>query len=203
MGRFIRFQRGLFLLFLGVAGSLRGAESGPRLLSAASLDGRQVGVVFSEPVDLPGATNPANFLLSGGARVEKAARRDDPRTVELAVDGLAGETFLLTVAHLLGTNGLPVPVATVTGRVQPWTAVDVGNPAIAGRAFSGLTGSLEVAAGGQDIWYAQDEFHFVHLPRHGDFDVFTQVPTMVSSNAWSRAGLMARESLDPGSRHLM
>jgi regulation of enolase protein 1 (concanavalin A-like superfamily) len=51
------------------------------------------------------------------------------------------------------------------------------------------------------LW-TSDEFHFVYETRTGDFDVVVRVSRLTAPHLYSRAGLMARESLSPDSRHV-
>ena len=57
-------------------------------------------------------------------------------------------------------------------------------------------------AGGKDIWGPSDEFRFAHQKQTGDFDVIVRIESLAAPHLYSRAGLMAREDLSPGSRHV-
>jgi len=54
-------------------------------------------------------------------------------------------------------------------------------------------------AGGNDIWGNADEFTFAYKEVSGDFDVAVTVHSLDLTNDWSKAGLMARQTLEPGS----
>lgn len=58
-----------------------------------------------------------------------------------------------------------------------------------------------IVGGGNDIWGNADNFHFNYAKVTGAFDVQVRVESLEMANTWSKAGLMARESLAPGSRH--
>jgi regulation of enolase protein 1 (concanavalin A-like superfamily) len=77
---------------------------------------------------------------------------------------------------------------------------DVGAVGAAGTdSFDG--NAWTVVGSGADIWGTADEFHFVWTPMHGDFSIETLVQSVQNVNVWTKAGVMIRESLQPGSRH--
>jgi regulation of enolase protein 1 (concanavalin A-like superfamily) len=78
---------------------------------------------------------------------------------------------------------------------------DIGSPALAGSTVA-VAGGYEIVAGGRDIWGESDEFHFAQEPVIGDFDLQIRLVSLDMAHDYSKAGIMARESLDPGSRHV-
>ena len=78
---------------------------------------------------------------------------------------------------------------------------DVGNPALAGTVTTTGDG-FDITAGGSDVWGVKDEFNFVYIEKRGDFDFAGRVEGLTSANLYTKAGIMARESLSPGSRHI-
>ncbi len=96
------------------------------------------------------------------------------------------------------TENVPIaitPLGTLTGQ-------DIGGPAMAGsttRAGDRVT----IAAGGTDIWNNADQFHFAWQQRSGDFDISVRIESLAPADLYSKAGLMARESLAPGSRNVL
>lgn len=77
---------------------------------------------------------------------------------------------------------------------------DVGQPAISG-SVAETAGGYTVAGGGTDIWGLSDQFYFSSLPQKGDFDLKVRVESLESADLYTKAGIMARESLEPGSAH--
>ena len=59
---------------------------------------------------------------------------------------------------------------------------------------------FNVTGGGSDIGGASDQFQFNYVQVAGDFDVKVRVAGLNLSDAWAKAGLMAREQLGAGSR---
>ncbi len=78
---------------------------------------------------------------------------------------------------------------------------DVGNPAITGMVKI-TDGGFDIVAGGADVWGIKDEFNFVYLERTGDFDIAARIESLTAPNLYTKAGLMAREDLTPGCRHI-
>jgi regulation of enolase protein 1 (concanavalin A-like superfamily) len=83
---------------------------------------------------------------------------------------------------------------------SPWEHDDIGHVGLKGSAiFQGDT--FTVGAAGTDIWGLADEFHYVYQPMNGDGEMLARVVRMRHSDEWAKAGVMIRESLDPGSRY--
>ncbi|UCG58213.1 MAG: hypothetical protein JSU70_01655 [Phycisphaerales bacterium] len=53
-----------------------------------------------------------------------------------------------------------------------------------------------------DIWDRQDSCYMVWIPVSGDTTIEAEVTGLTYTNEWAKAGVMFRESLDPGSRHV-
>jgi len=78
-----------------------------------------------------------------------------------------------------------------------WSTADVGSPAIAGSAtYSGT--SFNVSGAGNDVWDAADQFRYVYRQMSGDLDVVARVASVQNITAWTKAGVMIRESLGSG-----
>jgi len=78
---------------------------------------------------------------------------------------------------------------------------DVGNPAISGTVLTVKEG-FDVTAGGADIWGVKDEFNYVYVERTGDFDFVTRIESLSAPHLYTKAGVMAREDLSAGCRHI-
>jgi regulation of enolase protein 1 (concanavalin A-like superfamily) len=158
-----------------------------------------------EPVGPPSQPGrPYNPLLDG-------ARPEEPAT---------DTTILSTAAPAAATQRrFPwgwVVAATVTavlllllaGGAYWWlglnlnSATDIGAPAVRGSTTRIDDQSYDVLAGGKDIWGSRDQFHLYGKPLSGDFDIQTHVAFAGGTGATAKAGLMARESLDPASRNV-
>jgi hypothetical protein len=82
----------------------------------------------------------------------------------------------------------------------PWNHQDIGPVGLKGSAA--LQGDAFTLAGsGTDIWGIADEFHFVYQRLSGDGELTARVVRVRRSDEWAQAGVMIRESLEPGSRY--
>jgi len=97
---------------------------------------------------------------------------------------------------------------TLTGQ-RNWTEEGVanlslwfrGNPASVGSFVEGPTGTYTMTASGTDIWGNSDEFHFAYKTLTGVGSMVAKVESIDNTNGWAKAGVMIRESLNPGSIH--
>lgn len=88
------------------------------------------------------------------------------------------------------------------GWSAPLESSDIGNPAIPGSTKI-TPGGLQIEASGKDIWDTSDQFRFAYQKQTGDFDVNVNVTNLTAPHLYARAGIMAREDLSPGSRHII
>jgi len=77
---------------------------------------------------------------------------------------------------------------------------DVGSSERPG-SFQNETNTLRISGTGRDISGPSDQFFFAHQESSGDFDLKVRVESLDLTDIQSRAGLMMRESLEPGSAH--
>ena len=77
----------------------------------------------------------------------------------------------------------------------PWMATDVGSVGLVGSA-SVASGTFTINGSGDDIWNSADAFRFVYMSKSGDFTIVARVASVQYSDAWAKAGVMVRESLD-------
>jgi len=86
-----------------------------------------------------------------------------------------------------------------------WDDNDIGSTATAGGFIDNGDGSYSVTGSGADIWGTADAFHYVFKPLVGDGQMTVNVVSIggTSTNVWQKAGVMIRETLDPGSRNAM
>jgi len=88
---------------------------------------------------------------------------------------------------------------------QDWTANGAdtlvlyvrGNPV---RFAQTASDAITMSAAGTDIWNTADEFRFASKHLNGNGTIIVKVNSIENTNAWVKAGVMIRESLDAGSR---
>src|SRR5262245_43091608 len=104
-----------------------------------------------------------------------------------------------TLAVVFLAFGWPAP-AQLNLDPASFTATEVGNPSLGGSSTP-VTGGYNLSGAGLDIGGTNDQFRFYYQPVEGDFDVAVRLESVSLTEAWSKAGLMAREVLTGGSRH--
>jgi phosphatidylserine/phosphatidylglycerophosphate/cardiolipin synthase-like enzyme/regulation of enolase protein 1 (concanavalin A-like superfamily) len=91
--------------------------------------------------------------------------------------------------------------ASTTGTLPAgWSTRDIGSVGAAGSA-SASSGTFTVKGSGSDVWNSADEFRFVYKTLTGDGSITARVASVTNQNAWSKAGVMMRETLNAGSKH--
>src|SRR6185437_171691 len=91
------------------------------------------------------------------------------------------------------------PTATALSGPCPsgWSCSDVGAPDLkGGQTINGNAWTIQ--GSGYDIWYADDQFHYVRQTLPGDGSVSAHVISQTNSDPWAKAGVMLRGSTDPG-----
>jgi len=80
-----------------------------------------------------------------------------------------------------------------------------GYPESVGSFTEGPVGTYTMTGSGADIWNVNgveaDEFHFAYKMLTGAGSIIARVDSVENTNAWSKAGVMIRESLNPNSAH--
>ena len=62
-------------------------------------------------------------------------------------------------------------------------------------------GDIVVSGIGTDIWGTTDQFRYAYKSLSGNGSMTVRVDSIVRSNEWAKAGVMIRETLEPGSKH--
>lgn len=97
-------------------------------------------------------------------------------------------------------GGTPPPPPPSTALPAPWANRDIGSVRIAGSAsFDSDTSTFTLKGAGADVWGSADAFQFAYQPLSGDGSIVARVATIQNVNAWTKAGVMIRETLTAGS----
>ncbi|MBL7186880.1 MAG: LamG domain-containing protein [Phycisphaerae bacterium] len=78
-----------------------------------------------------------------------------------------------------------------------------GNPASVGSFTEGPVGTFTMTGSGADITGPADEFHYAYKMLTGPGTIVATVDSVENTNAWAKAGVMIRETLDADSAHAM
>lgn len=81
-----------------------------------------------------------------------------------------------------------------------WTQQDIGSVVLSGNAGYNA-GVYSVTGAGADIWGTADAFHYVWQPFDGDGAIIARVASQSAADAWSKAGVMMRNTLDANSAY--
>ncbi len=76
-----------------------------------------------------------------------------------------------------------------------------GYPANVGSFIEGPLGTYTIVGSGSDIWDNADEFHYAYKTLTGIGSIVAKVESVENTNNWAKAGVMIRETLEPGSTH--
>ncbi|MGE5359995.1 MAG: alkaline phosphatase family protein [Bacteroidales bacterium] len=101
-----------------------------------------------------------------------------------------------------GTTSGPVWSFTTAGLPAPWLHQDIGTVGIAGSSTY-ANGVFTVKGAGSDIWGSTDSFQFVYQALPGDGTIVARVTSLQNTNTYAKAGLMMRQTLSPGSAHVI
>jgi hypothetical protein len=76
-----------------------------------------------------------------------------------------------------------------------------GYAASVGTFVEGPAGTYTMTASGTDITGTADEFHFAYKKLTGAGSITAKVLSVGNTDPWAKAGVMIRETLEPGSKH--
>jgi regulation of enolase protein 1 (concanavalin A-like superfamily) len=92
-------------------------------------------------------------------------------------------------------------ISVVSSTLPPgWESADIGTVGASGSA-AGSGWTFAVAGAGADVWRGEDAFHFAYTPLHGSGSIVARVASIEHVHAWTKAGVMVRQSLDAMSSH--
>ncbi|MGC8830009.1 MAG: PA14 domain-containing protein, partial [Verrucomicrobiia bacterium] len=200
----------------------------PAILSAASLDGYTVAVVFNEYVDTNCSADPFNYTIESqgvAAQIIGGVVWPDLKSVLLFID----PSTPLVGSFRIEATGIPdiantpniIPFENPSifiGKVAHLTAADIGiygesgwastagapklNSAYPGYTWYFTNDAMRISANGWDIWNNDDGFHYAYRPVTGNFDIKVRVESLTRPDNWSKVGIMARLSTNAGSRFI-
>ena len=166
------------------------------------------GGTISGPVAVTLATSTAGatirYTLDGSAPTSSSSVYSGPITVSTSLT-------LRTQAFATGMNNSSVTQASFQlqssgggsgsgGGSLPsgWSSRDIGAVGPAGSATAS-SGVFTLKGAGADIWSSADAFRYAYVPFTGDGSIVARVASVQNVNAWTKAGVMIRQTLDPQS----
>ena len=121
---------------------------------------------------------------------------------------IGGTTYYYVVSTLNvggeSTNSSQTSVTPTVNVFSPWLAQDIGAGGLAG-GESFTDGVFTVIGCGADIGDPADQFRFVYVTNSGDCTIIAHVTSasVENINPWSKAGVMIRDSMDPGAANAL
>jgi len=132
----------------------------------------------------------------------------------------AGEHFVETSIVHGGNQSMPYfydndmkysEAVRTLDSMRDWTLDGVQELSLWFRGYLGFVGSFTeepagtytMTASGTDIWDQSDEFHFAFKELTGTGSIIAKVESVGKTNAWAKAGVMIRNTLEPDAKHAM
>ncbi|MGH9901922.1 MAG: hypothetical protein ACRD68_08945, partial [Pyrinomonadaceae bacterium] len=97
---------------------------------------------------------------------------------------------------------LTPPAPTPGVLPAPWNNADIGSVGRSGGA-SFVGGVATLSGAGDDIWGSVEGFHYLYQSLSGDGQIVARVVQMQNTHSAAKAGVMIREGLTPGARHVL
>jgi glucose/arabinose dehydrogenase len=146
------------------------------------------------PVTVSGVTGVVHVLNGlpqaqtvGGVRYRFVGWADGSALTETITAGSGAGSY--TAQYEPVVNSVPLP----------WTSTDVGAPITSGTAdYSAADSSYYLDGGGADAFGANDQFHYVYQTLAGDGSITARVRYQSDASAWSKAGVMIKQSAAAG-----
>ena len=101
-----------------------------------------------------------------------------------------------------------LPLANA-GLITDWTQDEVNALSLWFQGYAGPSGgytedngTFTIEAAGADIWGEADQFHFVYKEMSGNISIVAHIDSVFDTgDGWAKAGIMIRDTLDPGARN--
>ncbi|MHC4627947.1 MAG: carbohydrate binding domain-containing protein [Planctomycetota bacterium] len=93
------------------------------------------------------------------------------------------------------------PQNWTTGGVSQLSLWFRGHAASVGSFVEGPAGTFTMTGSGADITGPADEFHYAYKMLSGQGSIVARIDSIQNTHDWAKAGVMIRETLDPGSPH--
>ncbi len=155
-------------------------------------------------------TTPGEYMLNvwmreDGIRLDKIVVTTDPDFSpggkgpnESPVSGSSPSGGTVGDDGSSGTGGGAASCAELDG----WTNKTIRTDTLLGSVTCD-GGVLTVEGSGRDIWSYSDGFEFFYKEQNSNVEIVTKVYSLVETNAWAKAGVMIRDSLNPRSAHAL
>jgi regulation of enolase protein 1 (concanavalin A-like superfamily) len=189
-----------YAFLMATPGTERGVAFQGRTSSGGSATSFGPSVLIAPPVYLR-LTRRGNFI---SAFYRRAAADDWTLIAGLLMSNLSATVNIgfAVSSHVDGRLATAVFDGVSIRPIPDWQTRDIGDVGLPGSTT--VTGSaVEMRASGTDIWGTADEFRFRYAQVDTNASLTVRVADIEGADVWAKAGLMIRESLAPGSKHVM
>jgi len=164
-----------------------------------------------------GALGTENYFAGNGTGAAVGDETSSSYTEESIVNGGRQSMPVVYDNNKQGYSKYSEVEITLT-ELRNWTKDDVtelslwfrGHPGSVGSFVEAPVGTYTMIGSGTDIWDVSgigtgyhDEFHFAYRTLTGAGSIVARVESVENTNAWAKAGVMIRETLDADSVHAM
>jgi len=175
----------------------------------------QSGTQFTEPANfaLDAAVSANGWPISAVSLIENGniAGTATSAPFSFQISALPAGFYNLAVqltygsGQTLTSSPIQVSVAPPPGSAPPppWTNSDIGATGQPGSTYFTADGTFFVTGAGSDIWGVADGFQFAWQPFTGDGSITAKITGIQNTDGYAKAGLMLRETVDPGARNAM
>jgi hypothetical protein len=154
-----------------------------------------------------GTPGTAGYFAGNGTGAAVGDENTASYTEETIVHG-GGQSMPLTYDNNKQGYSNYSEVELTLSAIRDWTAEGVaelslwfrGYPASVGSFVEGPVGTYTMTGSGADIWNDADEFHYAFKTLTGVGSIQAQVLSVDDTDPWAKAGVMIRETLEPGSK---
>jgi beta-galactosidase len=165
------------------------------------------GQVLVSWLGIPGASyNLKRANVPGGPYTTIASSLTATNFTDVNVTTCQSYYYVVTIASAGGEElNSPEATAEIPGPLPPqFTSADIGSVGLPGSA-SYCKEQFKISGSGADVYDKADAFQFVYayVPVSTNCDVRARVASVQNTHSNAKAGMMIRETLDPGSRHAM
>jgi len=156
-----------------------------------------------------GDLGPLVYFSTTGTHTIRVQVREDGLSIDQIM--LSRDPFLSTApgatkydgtlyAEQGGVDLPPPPPPPDSGLPSGWSSADIGSTGVAGSATYN-SGTFAVQGSGADIWGSADAFRYLYQTLNGDGSIVALVSSLSNTDSWTKAGVMIRGDLTPGSPH--
>ncbi|MCP3943434.1 MAG: PKD domain-containing protein [Desulfobacteraceae bacterium] len=121
--------------------------------------------------------------------------------MEMAVtEDLSGYYHFDSAAHPVIGKRMADTIKPMLTSASNWTGIDIGDVGLTGS--STINNQIHTINGsGHDIWGNIDAFRYVYQTLNGNGSITARVESLSDTHEWAKAGIMIRDTLEPGSKH--